>query len=243
MARNWLSLLGPRFGKSLVYDDPRTLIADRAMRDERFLSVVSFLDKDKEIQANGWQEFTNADGIFYRDTRSPMMIADAGSVAGTAEAIAYPLNFTAIPAGYLYVGKMNKITLIGKLITAGSSPGTMTWTGRYGTAGGSGDVSLGAGAATGTMTISLTKSMMVEMWTCCRTTGTTGSMVAGGRIAFDSAILAGTAGNITEQIIPSGAITAATIDTTTAKGINLDVTLGSASDNFTAQILIFEALN
>lgn len=242
--RNWLNILGPRHGRKPVIYDARHFIAERAMRDERMLSVVEFLDKaEKEARLAEGGFTAMADGVYYRDTRTPTLVADQTSVAGTAEAIAYPLAFTATPANYLNVGKMNKLMVHGKLITAGASPGTMTWNGRYGTAGSSADVSLTAGAASATMTISLTKSLTAEMWTSCRTTGASGTMVASGRVIYDSSIIAGTAGLGTVSLLPSGAIANATVDTTTAKGINLNIILGSASDNFTAQILQFEALN
>ena len=240
MRRNYFSLLGSRLGRKPVYADPRAFIADRAMRDERVLSVVHFLDKAAE---SGWREFTAADGAFYRDSRSPFMIADQTAVAGTTEAIAYPTYFTAIPADYLYVGKMNYLSVQGKIVTAASTPGTMTWNLRYGTAGTSADVGVASGAATATLSTSQTKSMGAEAWTSCRTTGSSGSLIGLGRVWHDAAILAGTAGNLNWQVLPSGSASAATVDTTVAKGINLNIILGSASDNFTAQILTFEALN
>lgn len=231
-------------GRRTVFRDPSHLIAERAMRDERYLIVVQNLARAADPVRGGWKAMAD-NGSFFRDSRYPWVLADATAVAGTTEAIAYPVSWTAIPANYLWAGKMNKVTLHGKLITAGASPGTMTWTGRYGTAGTSADISLGATAASPTMTISLTKTMHVEMWTTCRAagSGTAGSIVASGRVGYDSAIVAGTAGNLTYQVLPSGAISAAGVDTTAVKGINLNVTLGSASDNFTAQLLQFEALN
>lgn len=120
MRRNFFSLLGQRHGR-LVVDDPRTLITERAMRDERFLGVVNLLDKanmEKFLAANGdYTPMSAADGIYYRDTRVPFMVADASSATITT-AVCSPAattNFAFLPANYFNVGKSIKHTQFAKM--------------------------------------------------------------------------------------------------------------------------------
>src|SRR5438552_1999528 len=110
MRRNYFTLLGPRFGRRPVIEDPRHFIAERAMRDERFLSVVSFLDKaamDLALaERGGWQPMTATDGVFYRDSRQPWcMAAQTAITLAVTDKLLYPGSMTALVANYFTPGK------------------------------------------------------------------------------------------------------------------------------------------
>jgi len=224
-----------------VGTDPRSVLLERARRDERFLSVVTFLDREAELRAGNELPPTAADGNYYVDSRAPFMIADQTAVTGTGEALLAPFHYSALPADYFTPGKMVYLMMAGKITTAGSTPGNITLTLRYGTT--TGGTQLAISAATALATSKTNISWMSESWIQCRSTGTSGSVLAFGNFMYDGAggVFSTAANN--PLMFPASANTAVTIDTTTSQGIILDTTLGSASDSMTVQFLQFAALN
>lgn len=226
-----------------VGTDPRSVLLERARRDERFLSVVQFLDREAEMRAGNSLPPTAADGNFYVDSRTPFLVADQTPVTGTGEALLWPFHYTALPADYFWAGKMVQITAMGKITTAASSPGNLTLTIRYGTT--TGGTSLAASGATALGTSKTNITWQAEVWVACRATGagTAGSLIAFGAFSYDGAgAVFSTAAN-NPMMVPNSAPAAVGVDTTTAQGIILDATLGSASDSMTVQFLQFAALN
>ena len=229
--------------------DPRSLLGRKSQEDPRFTRVVQFLERDSEEWNKALSEGvpyagpTNADGLYYVDSRQPFMIADQTAVTGTSEALLWPANFTSLVANYFTVGKMVQITAAGKITTAGASPGNITLTCRYGTT--TGGTSLAASAATALATSKTNITWWSNIYVVCRATGSGsgGSLLAWGNFMYDGAgAVFSTAAN-NPLGIPASAPAAVGVDTTSAQGIILDATLGSASDSMTVQFLQFAALN
>lgn len=237
-------LLDPKTGRpqdefSIV--EQNAALAAAAERDGRFKRVVRFLERGQElgdlaprmVGGTAWRDYVP--GCEY-------MIASQSAVAGTAEALLWPAPFTFIPAGFLQPGKALHLTVWGKLTTAGATPGTLTLTARYGTT--TGGTSLGASAASPTFATSQSNiTWRAELDLFCQGAGTAGSAVLFGKWETTPATFGTTAGLIAGLLIPASAPAATAIDTTTAQGLLLDATLGSASDNMTVMGLTFEAVN
>lgn len=224
----------------LVADDPRLSLLERAEIDSRFNRVVYFLDKAGN-EAPG-EEILNADGLYYRDAKSPFMVADQTAITGTSEALMWPSLFSLLPANYFGIaGKMLKITAYGKITTASSSQGNITLTVRYGTS--TGGTSIGASTATALVASGTNIPWRLEAYVVCRAPSTTGastaSLFAMGKWETTTAIVA----SPSTIFIPGSAPAATTVDGTIAAGIVVGCTMGSASDSLTTQILAFEALN
>lgn len=229
--------------------DPRTILGRKTEEDPRFCRVVQFLERDSkewnDSLAAGipYAGHRNADGLYYADTRQPFMIADQTNIAGTSEALLWPANYTSLVANYFTVGKMVYVNAAGKMTTAASSQGNITLTARYGTT--TGGTSLAASAATALAASKTNITWNAEMWVCCRATGsgTNGSLLAFGRFMFDGAGGVFTTASQMPLYFPATSPAGVGVDTTSAQGIILDATLGSASDTMTTQYLQFMALN
>lgn len=236
--RNWFSLPRSRY----VGTDPRSVLLERARRDERMLSVVTFLDREAELRAGGQLPPTAADGNFFVDSRTPFMTADQTQITGTGEALLWPLQYSMLPADYFWIGKMVYFMASGKMSSASSTPGNLTLTMRYGTT--TGGTAIATSAATAFATSKSNINFIVEGWVVCRGVGTSGSVAATGRFMFDGAggLFSTTSQNplLFPATSPGAGVT---IDTTTAQGIVLGVTMGSASDLATCSYLQFQALN
>lgn len=217
------------------------LLAERAERDGRFKRVITWLEEGQRLGGDGPKM---VGGVAWRDyvPGCEYMTAVQSPVAGTAEALLWPAPFTFIPAGFLQPGKLIIVKASGKLTTAGSTPGTLTLTARYGTT--TGGTSLGASAASPTFATSQTAiTWRAELEMQCYSAGTSGTAVCFGEWKTTPATFATTAGLVAGLLLPANTAVAATIDTTTAQGLLLDVTLGSASDNMTPMMLTFESVN
>jgi hypothetical protein len=218
------------------------LVRARAATDQRFLSVVHFLERGKQAERElGLNVPVAADGLFYRDMRSPFMVTDQTAITGTSEALMWPAAFSSLVANYFIVGKKMKITARGKVTSAASTPGSLTLTARFGTT--TSGTSLAASAATALAASKTNITWILELWATCRAVGSSGSLIAEGRFMYDGAgALFSTAAN-NPLLFPASAAAAATVDTTVAAGLVVGCTLGSASDSLTVQELEVEALN
>jgi hypothetical protein len=234
-----------------VYQDPRFAVAKRAAEDPRMMRSVLFMDKESEDYQRAYNDgltegrgYTMADGLYYSDTRQPFMIAEQSQITGTGEALLWPAQFTSLVANYFTVGKMVYYCAWGKTTTAGSTPGNLTATMRYGTT--TGGTSIAASAATALTTSKSNINFITEGWVCCQATGsgTNGKLVANGRFMTDGAgNIFSTAGNMPLLFPATSPGTSTGVDTTSAQGIILDFTLGAAGDLMTVGYLQFMALN
>ena len=230
--------LTSRFRK--VGDSTRDKLLERAQRDDRFFRTIEFLDAAEMAEQRG-SLYQAADGIYYRDTRQPFVVADQTQITGTSEALMMPASLTSLIANYFTVGKTVKLMIWGKL-TTGTTAGNITLTARYGTT--TGGTSIAASAATALAASKTNITCCAELWVTCRSTGATGSLIATGRFMTDGAgVIIATAAN-NPILFPASAPAATTVDTTTAQGIILDMTLsGAATCTWTSQLATFEALN
>lgn len=215
------------------------LLSQRAETDERFRQIVQFLDRDKELrQGIGLNRPMAADGLFYRDSRPPFMIADQTAITGTTEALAWPATYSSLPANYFgQPGKAIKFTAYGKITTAGASQGNITITVRYGTT--TGGTSLGASTATALVASATNIPWRIEFYVYCRAIGTSGALMMMGKWESTSAVIA----SPSTLFMPASAPAQTTVDTTTAQGIVVGITMGSASDTLATQVLDIESLN
>jgi hypothetical protein len=226
----------------LTLKNAAEIVRARSATDERLLSVVTFLDRDVELREQlGLNIPQAADGLYYRDTRPPFMVADQTAITGTSEALMWPAAFSSLVANYMVVGKMLKLTAAGKVTTAASSQGNITLTLRFGTT--TSGTSLAASAATALAASKTNITWRLEAYVVCRGVGSSGSLLGWGTFMYDGAgaVFSTTANN--PLLFPASAPAATTVDTTAASGLVVGCTLGSASDSLTTQFLLVEALN
>jgi hypothetical protein len=173
---------------------------------------------------------------YFAEVLAPIMQADQTAVPGTSEAALWPVQpWTAMVANQLQPGQVYRLTATGVLTTAGATPGTLTITPRWQASGVAG-TSFGASAASPTLATSQTNlPWWLEAFLQCRTIGTSGTAVLTGYF------LTTPASSIVSPLLFGGPST--TIDTTTAQGIGIDVTLGAAGDTMTTRCVVLEALN
>jgi hypothetical protein len=184
--------------------------------------------------------FGEADGIFYRDSRQPFLIADESPItlATTMKGLwLYPKSI--LPANYWTVGKLVKVTAWGKATTDGTAGNYVFGLG-YGAS--DAPTSLGSGATVAGSTSQSNITWRAEAWFRCRTTGATGSLMAFGQWAPAVAVLAST---LQPYTVPASAAAATSIDTTVGTN-SLMMTLQRSSTGVwtaTTQELVVEALN
>lgn len=243
MRKNYFSHLGPRFGRHPVLESPRDFIAERSMRDERVLSVVSFLDQAAYERVSGEGGYRMmADGTQYRDTRQPNMVAAQTAITLAAtDKLLYPGSMSAIVANYFWPGKVVKLTVYGAFTTV-LTPGNLGQELYFGTADAGGTL-LGSSAAPALTASRTSMSVKIEAYCRCRSSGPTGTLFAwalgmyGGATTND---LLAVPGVFTPAAVPA----ATTVDTTAASGFNVQIKRsGSTAETFTTHDLLFEALN
>jgi hypothetical protein len=170
---------------------------------------------------------------YFAELLAPVMEADQSAAVGTAETALWPVSpWTGMVANQLQPGQVYQLNAAGVITTPGSASGTLIITPRWGTT--TGGTSFTASAASPTLTVSQTNvpwtlSAMLQ----CRTIGASGTAVLIG--TFECAAVGAS------SLQFGGPST--TIDTTSAQGIWLGVTLGSASDSMTTRMVTLVALN
>lgn len=167
----------------------------------------------------------------------PVMLADQTAVPGTAEAVLWAAQFSALPANFFdSPGKKVRVRAFG-VMTTGGTPGTLTLTPRYGTT--TAGTSLGAGTVSGTLATSITAApWFLDCIVVCRAIGSAGTIswfgvweCPVGYTAAPSAVEVG-----------RGAVT--TIDTTASTGgLVVGATLSNAGSSLTTRDMSIESLN
>lgn len=234
-------LLNPKTGRpqeevSLV--DQNAALAEAYERTGHFKRHIQFmLDRDQEIDG----AIQNVGGNAWRDyvLGCEYMVAAPTAITGTSEALLWPAPYTFIPAGYLQVGKILHLTAWGRMTTAGSTPGNLTLTARYGTT--TGGTSLGASAASALVASQTNITWRAELDLWCYTPGTAGTVQLFG--IFHAGLTTSVLSGGTPIFIPASAPATTAIDTTTAQGLLLDATLGAAGDTMQTMGLMFESVN
>lgn len=164
----------------------------------------------------------------------PVITADQTAVTAAGDAVMWTANQTQLPGQFFTVSSMMKLTVQGKITTAASTPGTATFTLRYGQA--TTDTSLGASAAISYATSQTNVPFTLEVWVTCRAIGSSGTLLAIGRI---------TSGAFTVLVnaIPSSAPAATTVDTTAQKGLIVSYNPSAATNSLTVMQVALEFLN
>lgn len=234
-------LLDPKTGRpqdefSIV--DQNAALAAAAERDGRFRRVIRFLEQGQELGEDGPKM---VGGVAWRDyvPGCEYMVAAPTAITGTAEALLWPAPYTFIPAGFLQPGKMLHLSAWGRMTTAGSTPGNLTLTGRYGTT--TGGTSLGASAASALVAAQTNITWRAELDLTCYTPGTAGTVQFFGM--FYVGLTTGVLSAGSPIMVPASAPATTAIDTTTAQGLLLDATLGAAGDTMQTMFLAFESVN
>jgi hypothetical protein len=160
------------------------------------------------------------------------------AVTGTAEAALFPVSpWTAIGAYSAKPGQVYRLMVGGILTSAASTPGTLTITPRWGTT--TGGVTFGASAASGTLTTSKTAVPFIleatlEFRNVVNSAASSSAAALIGRFQCDQVAI---------NALNFGGTVPTNLDTTAAAGLFIGVTLGSASDSMTPQIVDFYAVN
>jgi len=169
--------------------------------------------------------------------------ADGTAITAAAETIMVP-NFT-IPGNYLYPGRCLKYTILGKISTVITTPGTITAKLKWGGVGGTQLVTSGAYAPDPTAA-STDLTCIFEFWLMCREIGTSAASLAFGRMNlsdFDDASATTLKNNLDMNMIPTSSPATVNIDTTTANALSPTFTQTVATGSFTAMLAILESLS
>ena len=181
------------------------------------------------------------DGPFYVDTRAPHISADVASVtlAATAKAIIPIANIPVFGANYFsYIGKAVRISLLGRITTV-ATPGNGTFSIYWGNGtDANGTLIVSSGAAT-LLANQTSLSWKVVVLVRCRALGATGSLMAGGSITYNSAVVAAN-----EIMIPASVPAATTCDLTVANVLSPQyLRSGSTAESIQVHDVLYEALN
>jgi hypothetical protein len=171
-------------------------------------------------------------------------LADGAVVTAAAEATFVPI-FT-LPANYLYPGRLMKWTVMGRLSSAITTPGTFTLRLTYSATGLGAVVVCSSGAfAPSTSAAATNLTFMSTWWAITRSNGTAGAMMGWGKTEwtdYNEASLAALTGNMGMDMSPQSAPATVAVDTTVARALNptYQPSLGTAS--MTCHAAILEAL-
>lgn len=168
----------------------------------------------------------------------PVMVADATAVAGVSEGVLFPAMNTALPANFFDApGKTVRFRAFG-VLTTGVTPGTVTFTPRYGTT--TGGTTLGAGTVSGTLAASVTA---VPWFMDCKIVCSAIGASTTGQLAFFG-IWESVRGFTTAPAAVEVGLGARTgVDTTVASGLTVGSTASNAGTSLTARSLSIESLN
>ena len=184
-----------------------------------------------------------ADGLFYRDLRQPVVVADQGSIApGTTETTLWATGATSptiLPANYWWVGKTVKITAAFKW-TSGTA-GNITFGMSYGAANNPAckvnSTAIAAIASVGPFTV------FAQGYATCRSIGTAGTLSLWGSAQFPIGLVLST-GQTNFTFPVAGVSVVSTVDTTVATNAVMFHAIRSAGTDAVVCVgLTFEALN
>lgn len=167
---------------------------------------------------------------------------DGTALANTTTAtsiIPAAARFT-LPANFMAIGKVLKVTAIGRISTT-TGPPTITLDVRLGS------VVVFNGAAVTTVASVTNKTWLFEAWLTCRAIGasTSANMIGSGRLT-SSAVVGSTGGAANGAILPDSAPAVGTgFDSTASQAVDLFATWSAASASNTIQLhqYTLEAMN
>lgn len=225
-------LLDPTTGRPVAHDHNRAAMAEALSRMPA--SARRYLDLAKQERCElrrhlnslqGWEEVID----------TSVMIADATSVTGTAEALIASDLLANLPAGYMETGRTVKLTARGK-ITTDASAGNITMRLRWGGLTGT----LLVASANSALTNSITNGTFeLEFLVTCRaynnasTTGLT--LYATGWFACSGQ---------TKLLIPTtGPAEVTGLDGTVAKALSATAQMDNTGNTFVCQQYFIESMN
>lgn len=163
-----------------------------------------------------------------------------------AEATIFPI-FT-LPANYLYPGRLMKWTVMGRLSSAITTPGTFIWKLSYSATGlGAVAVATTGAFAPDPTSAATTLPWSMEAWTVCRSTGTAGTVIGWIRMEvgdYDDASATTLKGNLDMLLGGSagvGAPATVAVDTTVARALNPTYTPSVTTASMTGHVGFLEA--
>lgn len=136
----------------------------------------------------------------------------------TAAAEALLVTDVTVPAGYMDVGRVLHLHLVGKESSVVTTPGTMTFRVRWG--GIAGTVLVASPAFTRNVIVQVDETWTLDVWVMCLTVGATGTFLTWGSMQR-GACAAAVVADITPDILPKDTLAAVTVDTTTAKALSV----------------------
>jgi hypothetical protein len=171
-------------------------------------------------------------------------LADGATVTAAAEALFFPI-FT-LPANYLYPGRLMKWTVMGRLSSAITTPGTFTLRLAYSATGLGAVVVCASGAFAPDPTAAATNLTFMSTWWCvCRSSGTAGTVMGWGKTEwtdYDDASLAALVANMGMDMSPQSAPATAAVDTTVARALSPTYQPSVATASMTAHAGFLEAM-
>jgi hypothetical protein len=239
-------LLDPKTGRPRMpppFDKPGVL--GTWGRDLDNIRVPEHIKRNLELAAEAGPFGFRNSGLGWEEVIYTPISDGTANTAGT-EAVMLP-DFS-IPASYMTVGKILKYTIMFRVSTVITTPGVLTLRLRWGGIGGTELVRSG-GFIPDITAASTNLGGMVEWYTQCRSTGTTGTQMAWGRIEMPDANDI----DITNFVIEynkrvaaglgTGIPVVATTDTTIDKLLSATFANSVATGSMTAHVGILEAVN
>ena len=181
-----------------------------------------------------------ADGNFYVDSRGPFIIADSAALTlSTANQALLPLgNLPVLGSNYWWAGKLVRIRMFGRITSASSTPGTVTFSLLWGSGASNVGTPLVSSAAIVLVAAQTNLSFEMELYVRCRAIGSSGLLLATGKIIFNSAVVA-----TFVQMMPASAAAPVTVDLTAANVLSPQVLSSVATDSITIHEFSLEAMN
>jgi len=182
-----------------------------------------------------------ADGLFYHDTRSPLIISDitAVTLSTTAKALYPAANFPTLGANYWTPGKKMRIELCGR-VTTGTTPGNGTWAVYWGTGADANGTLLCTSKANALIASQTNLTWRAQIDVHCRAVGasTSGSLFVSGWFLFDEAVMAA------KQLGPASAPAAVGVDTTASNIVSVQyLRSGSTAETMQVHDIIVSSLS
>lgn len=179
----------------------------------------------------GWRETLKVD------------VADGSAITAASEALVTS-DYT-FQAGTIQPGTALMYTTMGRLSSAITTPGTFTFSLRWG--GLAGVLIAASGAFAPDPTAAATNlTVSADWYTICRTTGSAGTGIGFGRIwwnDFDDATVATIVGNLGMLHAPASAPATFVMDTTTGKALSPTYTPSLTTASYTNHFALLESIN
>lgn len=181
-----------------------------------------------------------ADGIYYHDTKEPIIAADqtAVTLALTAKALVPAAAMPVLGQRYFdRIGKKIRIRLAGRITTA-LTPGNGQFVLYWGSGADAIGTIIASGPANALIASQTNLTWVAEFEIECRALGATGSLLATGYAMFNEAV------SVAHQLIPASAPAAVVVDLTAASIVSVQfLRSGSTVETMQVHQVTVTALN